>query len=65
MMDTLIEIKRNLQGTNSREMKPRIKSMIWNMREQKKKEKRKEKKTQSEQQEENRIQKEKEKMRIV
>ena len=35
MMDTLIEIKRNLQGTNSREMKPRIKSMTWNLRKQK------------------------------
>ena len=33
--DTLIEIKKNLQGNNSRVMKPRIKSMIWNIRRQK------------------------------
>ena len=34
MKDTLIEIKNNLQGNNSR-VKLRIKSMIWNIREQK------------------------------
>ena len=32
--DTLIKIKKNLQGNNSR-VKPRIKSMIWNKRKQK------------------------------
>ena len=31
----LMEIKNNLQGNNSRVMKPRIKSMIWNIRKQK------------------------------
>ena len=33
--DTLIEIKKNLQGNNSRVMKPRIKSMIWKHKEAK------------------------------
>ena len=33
--DTLIEMKNNLQGNNSRMMKPRIKSMIWNIRKRK------------------------------
>ena len=33
--DALIEIKNNLQGNNSRVNKPRIKSMIWNIRKQK------------------------------
>ena len=51
MKDTLIEIKNNLQGINSRVMKPRIKPMIWNIRKQKNK--------QSEQQEEKRIKKKK------
>ena len=32
MKDTLIEIKDNLQGNNSRRLKPRIKSMIWNIK---------------------------------
>ena len=31
MKDTLIEIKNNLQGNNSRVMKQSIKSMIWNI----------------------------------
>ena len=31
---TLTEIKNNLQGNNSRWMKPRIKSIIWNTRKQ-------------------------------
>ena len=35
MKDTPIEIKNNLQGNNSRWMKQRIKSMIWNIRKQK------------------------------
>ena len=35
MKDTLIEIKNNLQGNNSRVDKARIKSMIWNIRKQK------------------------------
>ena len=35
MKDTLIELKNNLQRNNSRVMKPRIKSMIWNIRRQK------------------------------
>ena len=35
MRDTLIEIKNNLQGNNSRVMKQSIKSMIWNIRKQK------------------------------
>ena len=30
-----MKIKNNLQGNNSRVMKPRIKSMIWNIRKQK------------------------------
>ena len=34
MKDTLIEIKNNLQGNNSRVDKARIKSMIWNIRKQ-------------------------------
>ena len=33
--DMLIEIKNNLQGNNSSVMKPRIKSMIWNIKNQK------------------------------
>ena len=33
--DTLIEIKNNLQGNNSRMDGARIKSMIWNIRKQK------------------------------
>ena len=33
--ETLIEIKNNLQGNNSRVDKPRIKSIIWNIKEQK------------------------------
>ena len=32
---TLSEIKKNLQGTNNGEDKPRIKSMIWNIRKEK------------------------------
>ena len=32
---TVIEIKNNLQGNNRRVMKPRIRSMIWEMRKQK------------------------------
>ena len=35
MKDTLIEIKNNLQGTSVEWMKLRIKSMIWNIRNQK------------------------------
>ena len=35
MKYSLIEIKNNLQGNNSRVNKPRIKSMIWNIRKQK------------------------------
>ena len=35
MKDTLIEIKNNLQGNSTEWMKPRIKSMIWNIRKQK------------------------------
>ena len=35
MKDTLNEIKNNLQGTIVEWMKPRIKSMIWNIRKQK------------------------------
>ena len=35
MKDTLIEINNNLQGNNSRMVKPRIKPMIWNIRKQK------------------------------
>ena len=35
MKDTLIEIKKNLQGNNSRMMKPRIISMTWKIRKQK------------------------------
>ena len=35
MKDTLIDIKDNLQGNNSKWMKPRIKSMIWNIRKHK------------------------------
>ena len=35
MKGTLTEIKNNLQGNNSRWMKPRIKSIIWNIRKQK------------------------------
>ena len=30
--DTLVEIKNNLQGNNVEWMKPRIKSMTWNIR---------------------------------
>ena len=33
--DTLIEIKNNLQGNNSRMDEAKIKSMIWNIRKQK------------------------------
>ena len=33
--DTLIEIKNNLQGNTIEWMKPRVKSMIWNIRNQK------------------------------
>ena len=33
--DTLTEIKNDFQGNNSRVGKPRIKSMIWNIRKQK------------------------------
>ena len=33
--DTVIEIKNNLQGPTMEWMKPRIKSMIWNIRKQK------------------------------
>ena len=33
--DTLIEIKNNLQGNNSRGMNLRFKSMIWNIWKQK------------------------------
>ena len=32
---SLIEIKNNLQGNNSRVDEPRIKSMVWNIRKQK------------------------------
>ena len=35
MKDTLIEIKNNLQGNNSRMDEAKIKSMIWNIRNQK------------------------------
>ena len=35
MKDTLIEIKTSLQETTVEWMKPRIKSMIWNIRKQK------------------------------
>ena len=35
MEGTLSEIKNNLQGNNSRVDKPRIKSIIWNIKEQK------------------------------
>ena len=35
MKDTLIEIKNNLQGNNSRMDEAKIKSMIWNIRKQK------------------------------
>ena len=35
MKDTLIEIKNNLQGNDSRVDEPRSKSMIWNIRKQK------------------------------
>ena len=34
MKDTLIEIKNNLQGTTVERMKLRIKSMIYNIRQQ-------------------------------
>ena len=34
MKDTLIEIENNLQGNNVEWMKPRIKSIIWNIRKQ-------------------------------
>ena len=32
MKVALSELKKNLQGTNSEEMKQRIKSMVWNIR---------------------------------
>ena len=35
MKDTLTEIKNTLQWINSRVEKPRMKSMIWNIRKQK------------------------------
>ena len=35
MKDTLTEIKNNLQGSRVEWMKPRIKSIIWNIRKQK------------------------------
>ena len=35
MKDTRAEIKNNLQGNTVEWMKPRIKSMIWNIRKQK------------------------------
>ena len=35
MKDTLIEIKNNLQGNNSRVGEVRIKSVIWNIKKQK------------------------------
>ena len=35
MKDTLIEIKNNLQEKTVEWMKPRIKSMIWNIRKKK------------------------------
>ena len=46
--DTLTEIKNNLQETTVEWMKPRIKSMIWNMQKQKtiKQSKKKKKRTQ-------------------
>ena len=46
--DTLIEIKNNLQETTVEWMKPRIKSMIWNIQKQKtiKQSKKKKKRTQ-------------------
>ena len=41
MKDSLTEIKNNLQGNNRRVVKPRLKSVIWNIRKQKQKRRKK------------------------
>ena len=41
MKDSVTEIKNNLQGNNSRVVKPRLKSVIWNTRKQKQKRRKK------------------------
>ena len=47
MKDTIIEIKNNLQGNNSRVDETRIKLIIWNTRKQKTTNQNKKKKTES------------------
>ena len=47
MKDTLTETKNNLQGINREWMKPRFKSVIWNIRKQKTTNQNKKKKSES------------------